>query len=94
MRALISVLLLPIPIALTLLSSASRAKKLGRCEPTKAVEIIDRAIGEGKALDQAMKMMIQAKVFDGSQACIIFIRETSMNMRNDLPSAFKSLWMN
>jgi hypoxanthine-guanine phosphoribosyltransferase len=92
MRALVGLLLLS--IALSVLSSASRAQELGRCEPTKAVKIIDDALGEGKTLQQAMEMMIKAKVFDGSKACITFIRETSMTMRDAHPSAFKSLWMN
>ena len=92
MRALVGFLLLS--IALSVLSSASRAGELGRCEPTKAVKIIDGALGEGKTLQQAMEMMIQAKVFDGSKACITFIRETSMTMRDAHPNAFKSLWMN
>ena len=92
MRALVGLLLLS--IALSAISSASRAQELGRCEPTKAVKIIDGALGEGKTLQQAMEMMIKAKVFDGSKACITFIRETSMTMRDAHPSAFKSLWMN
>ena len=92
MRALVGLLLLS--IALSVLSSASRAEELGRCEPTKAVKIIDGALGEGKTLQQAMEMLIKAKVFDGSKACITFIRETSMTMRDAHPSAFKSLWMN
>ena len=41
-----------------------------------------------------MQMMIKAKVFDGSKACISFIRETSMTMRDTHPSAFKALWLN
>ena len=92
MRALFGLLLLS--IALSVLSSATRAQELGRCEPTKAVKIIDGALGEGKTLQQAMEMMIKAKVFDGSKACITFIRETSMSMRDPYPKAFKSLWMN
>ena len=92
MRALVGLLLLS--IALSVLSSASRAQELGRCEPTKAVKVIDGALREGKTLQQAMEMMIKAKVFDGSKACITFIRETSMTMRDAHPSAFKSLWMN
>ena len=92
MRALVGLLLLS--IALSVLSSATRAQELGRCEPTKAVKIIDGALGEGKTLQQAMEMMIKAKVFDGSKACITFIRETSMSMRDPYPNAFKSLRMN
>ena len=92
MRALIGLLLLS--MALSLLSSAARALELGRCEPAKAVQIIDTALGKGKTLQQAMELMIKAKVFDGSKACITFIRETSMTMREPHPRAFESLWMN
>ena len=92
MRALVGLLLLS--MALSVLSSATRAQELGRCEPTKAVKIIDGALAQGKTLQQAMEMMIKAKVFDGSKACITFIRETSMSMRDPYPKAFKSLWMN
>jgi len=92
MRVLVGFLLLS--TALSVLSSAARALDLGRCEPTKAVKIIDKALGEGKTLQQAMEMMIKAKVFDGSKACITFIRENSMTMRDSHPRAFESLWMN
>ena len=92
MRALVGLLLLS--VALSVLSSASRAQELGRCEPSKAVTIIDGALDQGKTLQQAMEMMIKAKVFDGSKACITFIRESSMSMRDSHPSAFRSLWMN
>ena len=92
MRALVGLLLLS--MVLSVLSSATRAQELGRCEPTKAVKIIDGELVEGKTLQQAMEMMIKAKVFDGSKACITFIRETSMSMRDPYPKAFKSLWMN
>jgi len=92
MRALAGLLLLS--IALSVLSSAARALELGRCEPTKAVQIIDTALSEGKTLQQAMELMIKAKVFDGSKACITFIRESSMTMRDRHPKAFESLWMN
>tara|TARA_B100001939_G_C16742286_1_gene530283 strand:- start:22 stop:300 length:279 start_codon:yes stop_codon:yes gene_type:complete len=92
MRALVGLLLLS--MALSVISSAARALELGRCEPAKAVQIIDTALGEGKTLQQAMELMIKAKVFDGSKACITFIRETSMTMRDPHPRAFESLWMN
>ncbi|MGB1022375.1 MAG: hypothetical protein ACPGXW_06100 [Synechococcus sp.] len=92
MRALVGLLLLS--MALSVISSAARALELGRCEPAKAVRIIDTALGEGKTLQQAMELMIKAKVFDGSKACITFIRETSMTMRDPHPRAFESLWMN
>ena len=84
----------PLSIALSLLSSAAGALELGPCEPAKAVKIIDTSLGQGKTLQQAMQMMIKAKVFDGSKACITFIRETSMSMLDSCPRAFKSLWLN
>ena len=92
MRALVGLLLLS--IALSVLSSASRAQALGRCEPSKAVKIIDGALHQGKTLQQAMERMIKAKVFDGSKTCITLIRESSMSMRVPYPKAFKMLWMN
>lgn len=92
MRALVGFLRLS--LALAVLSPTAYALELGRCEPTKAVKIIDTALGEGKTLQQSMQMMIKAKVFDGSKACITFIRETSMSMRDPYPRAFTSLWMN
>ena len=66
----------------------SRRFELGPCEPAKAVKIIDTSLGQRKTLQQAMEMMIQAKVFDGSKACITFIHETSMNLRDSYPRAF------
>ena len=92
MRALNGLLLLA--IALSVLPSSAGALELGPCEPAKAVRIIDTSLGQGKKLQQAMQMMIKAKVFDGSKACISFIRETSMSMRDSYPRAFKSLWLN
>ena len=92
MRALNGLLLLA--IALSVLPSSAGALELGPCEPAKAVKIIDTSLGQGKTLQQAMQMMIKAKVFDGSEACISFIRETSMSMRDSYPRAFKSLWLN
>ena len=92
MRALNRLLLLA--IALSMVPSSAGALELGPCEPAEAVKIIDTSLRKGKTLQQAMEMMIKAKVFDGSKACITFIRETSMTMRDAHPSAFKSLWMN
>ena len=42
--------LLPLSIALSLLSSAAGALELGSCEPAKAVKIIDTSLKEGKTL--------------------------------------------
>ena len=92
MRARNGVLLLA--VALSVLPSAAGTLELGSCEPAKAVKIIDTSLGKGKTLQQAMEMMIQAKVFDGSKACITFIHETSMNLRDSYPRAYQSLWLN
>ena len=92
MHALNGLLLLA--IALNVLPSSAGALELGPCEPAEAVKIIDTSLGQGKTLQQAMQMMIKEKVFDGSKACITFIRETSMSMRDSYPRAFKSLWLN
>ena len=92
MRGLAGLLLLP--IALTVVSLASGAQELGRYAPSKALKIIDAALNKGQTLQQAMEVMIKAKVFDGSKACITFIRESSMGMRDSHPKAFQSLWMN
>ena len=86
--------LLLLAIALSVIPSAASNLELGPCEPAKAVKIIDTSLGKGKTLQQAMQMMIKAKVFDGSKACITFIRETSMTLRDSYPKAFKSLWLN
>lgn len=91
MRTLLGLLMLSIASSV---ASGSHAQELGRCEPSEAVKIIDGALVEGKSLEQAMELMIKAKVFDGSKACITFIRETSMTLRDPYPRAFKSLWMN
>ena len=77
-----------------MLPSSAGALELGPCEPAEAVKIIDTSLGQEKTLQQAMQMMIKAKVFDGSKACITFIRETAMTMRDPHPSAFKALWLN
>ena len=61
MRALVGLLL---SIAISVLSSAARAQAMGRCEPSKAVKIIDGDLEQGKTLQQAMEVMIKTKVFD------------------------------
>ena len=56
MHALIGALLLR--VALSVLSSAAQALEMGPCDPAKAVKIVDTILGEGKALQHAMEMMI------------------------------------
>ena len=62
MRALNGLLLLA--IALSVLPSSAGAFELGPCEPAEAVKIIDTSLGQRKTLQQAMHMMIKAKVLD------------------------------
>ena len=85
-------------ILLTAVFSDSQAKeqkplKLGKCDPVNAVKTLDKELKQGKTLDQAMTMVIKKKQFDGSKACITFIRETAMQNRESAPTAFKKLWL-
>ena len=77
---------------------ASQAKepealKFGKCDPIGAVKTLDAGLKKGKSLNDSMVMVIKNKQFDGSNACITFIRETSMEQREAAPYAFKKLWM-
>ena len=77
---------------------ASHAKdpepmKFGKCDPAGAVKTLDAGLKKGKSLNDSMIMVIQSKQFDGSKACITFIREASMEQRDSSPYAFKKLWM-
>ena len=67
--------------------------KLGKCDPVNAVKTLDTELKKGKTLDQAMTMVIKNKQFDGSKACITFIRETAMQNRESAPNAFERLWL-
>ena len=67
---------------------------IGRCEPVNAVVVMNQALTEGKTDAEAFAAVMAARSFDGSKACIDFIREASMNMREGYPRAFQSLWMN
>ena len=66
---------------------------IGRCEPVNAVVIMNQALMEGKTDAEAFAAVVEARSFDGSKACIDFIREASMNMREVYPKTFQSLWM-
>ena len=66
---------------------------IGRCEPVNAVVIMNQALMEGKTDAEAFAAVVEARSFDGSKACIDFIREASMNMREGYPKTFQSLWM-
>ena len=85
-------------VLLTDVSTGSQAKepeplKLGKCDPVNAVKTLDEELKKGKTLDQAMTMVIKKRQFDGSKACITFIRETAMQNRESAPNAFEKLWL-
>ena len=67
--------------------------KLGKCDPVGAVKTLDAGLKKGKSLNDSMLLVIKNKQFDGSNACITFIREASMERRESAPYAFKKLWM-
>ena len=71
----------------------SQSLKLGKCDPSGAIQTLDAWLKKGKSLNDSMTMVIQSKQFDGSKACITFIREASMEQRESYPYAFKKLWM-
>ena len=73
--------------------SQSPEKWIGRCEPVNAVVIMNQALTEGNTDAEAFAAVLEARSFDGSKACIDFIREASMNMREGYPKTFQSLWM-
>nr|ABD96287.1 unknown [uncultured marine type-A Synechococcus GOM 3O6] len=54
---------------------------------------MNQALTEGKTDAEAFAAVVEARSFDGSKACIDFIREASMNMRKGYPKTFQSLWM-
>ena len=66
---------------------------MGRCEPVNAVMVMNQALTEGKTDADAFAEVVEARSFDGSKACIDFIREASMNMREGYPRTFQPLWM-
>ena len=74
-------------------TSQSPKQWIGRCEPVNAVVIMNQALTEGKTDAEAFAAVVAARSFDGSKACIDFIREASMNMREGYPKTFQSLWM-
>ena len=91
-------LLIPSLVLLTAVFSDSPAKepeplKLGKCDPVNAVKTLETELKRGKTLYQAMTMVIKKKQFDGSKACITFIRETAMQNRESVPNAFEKLWI-
>ncbi len=75
-------------------TSPESQKWIGRCEPANAVVVMNQALTKGKTDAEAFAAVVEARSFDGSKACIDFIREASMNMREGYPRTFQSLWMN
>ena len=75
-------------------TSPASQQWIGRCEPVNAVVVMNQALTEGKTDAEAFAAVVAARSFDGAKACIDFIREASMNMREGYPRTFQSLWMN
>ena len=98
-RAMASINLLILSFVLSVvIIPRSQAKdpeplKLGQCDPVGAMKTLDAGLKKGKSLNDSMTMVIKSKQFDGSKACITFIREASMERRESAPHAFKKLWM-
>ena len=69
------------------------ASAMGKCNPAQAVKIMDTELSRGKNLQQAFELVIKKKAFDGSKACITFIREEAMKARESSPHIFKKLWL-
>ena len=66
---------------------------MGKCNPAQAVKIMETELSRGKNLEQAFELVIKQKAFDGSKACITFIREEAMKSRESAPLIFKKLWL-
>ena len=98
-RAMVTPSLMLLSFILSIdLIQASHAKdpaalKFGKCDPAGAVKTLDTGLRKGKSLNDSMTIVIQSKQFDGSNSCITFIREASMDQREIFPYAFKKLWM-
>ena len=87
-------LLLAAAVNLVMAQADQQPKQwIDRCEPVNAVVIMNQALKEGKTDAEAFAAVVEARSFDGSKACIDFIREASMNMREGYPKTFQSLWM-
>jgi hypothetical protein len=66
---------------------------MGQCNPPQAIKIMEAELSQGKDLPQAFELVIKKKAFDGSKACITFIREEAMKDRESAPLIFKKLWL-
>lgn len=74
-------------------TAGETASATGKCNPAQAVKIMDAELSRGKNLQQAFELVIKNKAFDGSKACITFIREEAMKARESSPHIFKKLWL-
>ena len=74
-------------------STGQPSSAMGQCNPAQAIKIMDAELSRGKNLQQAFELVIKKKAFDGSKACITFIREESMKARESAPHVFKKLWL-
>ena len=74
-------------------SAGKTSSPLGQCNPAQAIKIMEAELSRGKNLQQAFELVIKNKAFDGSKACITFIREEAMKSRESTPLIFKKLWL-
>ena len=66
---------------------------MGQCNPAQAIKIMKAELARGKNLQQAFELVIKNKAFEGSKACITFIREEAMKSRESTPLIFKKPWL-
>ena len=81
------------PILIASAALAVLASTMGQCNPAQAIKIMEAELSRGKNLQQAFELVIKNKAFDGSKACITFIREEAMKSRESTPLIFKKLWL-
>ena len=74
-------------------SAGETSSPMGQCNPAQAIKIMEVELSRGKNLQQAFELVIKNKAFDGSKACITFIREQAMKSRESTPLIFKKLWL-
>ena len=74
-------------------SAGKTSSPMGLCNPTQAIKIMEAELSRSKNLQQAFELVIKNKAFDGSKACITFIREEAMKSRESTPLIFKKLWL-
>ena len=74
-------------------SAGETFSPMGQCNPAQAIKIMEVELSRGKNLQQAFELVIKNKAFDGSKACITFIREVAMKSRESTPLIFKKLWL-